>query len=728
MNAPRVVIGAPVYNHASEFREAIESILSQTYNDFHLVIVDDCSTDGTDALAREYAAGDARVEFVRNERRLGMIDNWRRAFEVSLERWPDAEYFAWASDHDVWHPRWLSRLVAELDAAPEAVLAYPLNSRIGPDSQLTDKRPWRFDTRGITGRGRRFRLALRHMSAGNMIYGLARARDVKACGVFRHVLVPDRLLLMELSFRGEFRQVQESLWFRRWYGNIFSLGRQRTSFFPNGRPLYAYVPWWISHATTLGWVYGIQGQATPAISRVQGVGAAVVYFFLAGLLHLRQQLKQFRVDLLERATFLKPAYQWLRRARRGVAKRLGLGDAMNTARKNFSDAGRRQRIRAKMGKRVRRMFYALLGGASRLTARATLSIPVVGPRVMPWLLREQLQISIGAAESLRLQRTITRLRSTTGPVLLGPFLAEPEFEVLYWIPFLRWLQGAAALDPARCTIVSRGGVASWYAGLADHAVDALSLTGLSDLRTRQHVRWGDDAVERDLTISALDTRLISAAIEQGGLVAPVLVHPIEMQPLFRHVWRGTAPIELFTRHIVRQRLAPPPIPDGLTLPRAYVAVRFAFGPAFPDTIANQRTARALIESLALQQPVVLLNTGFSLDGLEEFDPGPLPNVSRIDVALGPANSWGVLSAVLGHATAFVGAFGGFGTLATCYGVPGLSVYAETPGVTGALIDDLRRTATALETSAVCVHVRDLDTLALGDWTARHVESAVHARG
>lgn len=85
MNAPRVVIGAPVYNHASEFREAIESILSQTYNDFHLVIVDDCSTDGTDALAREYTAGDARVEFVRNERRLGMIDNWRRAFEVSLE-------------------------------------------------------------------------------------------------------------------------------------------------------------------------------------------------------------------------------------------------------------------------------------------------------------------------------------------------------------------------------------------------------------------------------------------------------------------------------------------------------------------------------------------------------------------------------------------------------------------------------------------------------------------
>ena len=62
------------------------------------------------------------------------------------------------------------------------------------------------------------------------------------------MLVPDRLLLTELALYGQFKQVPQVLWFRRWYGRIFSLGRQRTSFFPDGRPLYAYVPWWISHA------------------------------------------------------------------------------------------------------------------------------------------------------------------------------------------------------------------------------------------------------------------------------------------------------------------------------------------------------------------------------------------------------------------------------------------------------------------------------------------------
>jgi glycosyltransferase involved in cell wall biosynthesis len=386
---PRVVIGAPVFNHEREFREAIESIQSQTFRDFRLVIVDDCSTDRTAALAQEHAAADSRVEYMRNERRLGMIGNWRRVFDVSVERFPDAEYFAWASDHDLWHPRWLEQLVAALDEAPEAVLAYPLNRRIGPQGEITDKRSWIFETRGVSGRGRRFRMALREMSAGNMIYGLARVNDIKACGVFRHVLLPDRLLLMELSLRGEFRQVPEVLWFRRWYGAIFSLGRQRRSFFPNGRPSYAYVPWWISHATALAWLYGVRADTAPAISRLEGFGLAVVYFFLAGLFNLGQQLHQARLDVLERATFLKPAYDELhklgldkvsRRTKklgRRVSKSVGLVALIQAAQKNLSDATRRQRTRTKISKWVRRRA----GSVSRLLGKLLRAVPIVGPRV-----------------------------------------------------------------------------------------------------------------------------------------------------------------------------------------------------------------------------------------------------------------------------------------------------------------------------------------------------------
>jgi len=60
--SPRVVIGGLLFNHAGEFREAIESILVQTYPDFALLLVDDGSTDETAAIAQEYAARDPRVQ------------------------------------------------------------------------------------------------------------------------------------------------------------------------------------------------------------------------------------------------------------------------------------------------------------------------------------------------------------------------------------------------------------------------------------------------------------------------------------------------------------------------------------------------------------------------------------------------------------------------------------------------------------------------------------------
>ena len=191
---PRVIIGSPLFNHAKDFPEAIESILNQTYTDFALVLVDDCSTDATPDIAREYVALDARVSYRRNTERLGLIGNSHESFNAARARHPDAEYFAWASDHDLWHPRWLQQLVDTLDAHPEVVLAYPLNRRIGPSGEILRRKPWSFDTFGMTGTWSRLRLGIRKMSAGNMVYGLYRIGALEKAGVYRRVLVPDRLL------------------------------------------------------------------------------------------------------------------------------------------------------------------------------------------------------------------------------------------------------------------------------------------------------------------------------------------------------------------------------------------------------------------------------------------------------------------------------------------------------------------------------------------------------
>jgi hypothetical protein len=91
-------------------------------------------------------AADPRVTYVANETRLGLVDNACRAFEIARQMYPDAEYFAWASDHDLWHPRWLQALVDTLDQDPNLVLTYPLNRRIGPSGEVLARKPWAFDT------------------------------------------------------------------------------------------------------------------------------------------------------------------------------------------------------------------------------------------------------------------------------------------------------------------------------------------------------------------------------------------------------------------------------------------------------------------------------------------------------------------------------------------------------------------------------------------------------
>jgi glycosyltransferase involved in cell wall biosynthesis len=255
--APRAVIAAPIYANSAHLREALESLLAQTFADFRLLLVDDASADDSVAVARAVAAADPRVEIVVNEARLGMLENTRRAYALSRELWPGADYWALASDHDVWEPRWLERLVGALDERPQAVLAYPLVARIDDDGELV-RGPWRFDTEGIADPSARLRQALRRMISGDMIYGLFRADALAAVGSYKSVLAPDRLLLAELALRGEFVQVPELLWRRRGAAGG-SLARQRRLFWPDRRPPgSSYLPWWLTHSLAFARAHGVR--------------------------------------------------------------------------------------------------------------------------------------------------------------------------------------------------------------------------------------------------------------------------------------------------------------------------------------------------------------------------------------------------------------------------------------------------------------------------------------
>jgi glycosyltransferase involved in cell wall biosynthesis len=263
---PLVGIGVTMHNRATYLCEALDSLLAQSYPHFKLVLVDDGSTDGTEAIARAYARRDSRVSYVRFDERRGMIAAWRAAFEGATSE--GAAYFAWASDHDRWHSAWLATLVRELEGNPEVVLAYPLTERMDASGVPLPKAARQFETAGVRDLATRWRLFTRSdaVAAGDMVYGIMRADAARRAGIFREVLCPDRLLMAELTLQGQIRQVPEVLWFRRQF-STGSLARQRSSLFaPDGPQPGALTPPWYMHARALWRTYG-GGDVIPGVRR-----------------------------------------------------------------------------------------------------------------------------------------------------------------------------------------------------------------------------------------------------------------------------------------------------------------------------------------------------------------------------------------------------------------------------------------------------------------------------
>ncbi len=73
---PRVSVCIPTYNSDKYLAESIESVLEQTYSDYEILIIDNCSTDNSREIIKKYAGKDRRIIYTFNEKNLGMVNNW----------------------------------------------------------------------------------------------------------------------------------------------------------------------------------------------------------------------------------------------------------------------------------------------------------------------------------------------------------------------------------------------------------------------------------------------------------------------------------------------------------------------------------------------------------------------------------------------------------------------------------------------------------------------------
>jgi hypothetical protein len=199
----------PVYNEEAFLAAAIESLLAQELGDFELVICDNASTDGTEAIARAYAARDRRIVYRRNPENLGAAANFN--LPVAQAR---GEFFAWTAGHDTWHPRFLSATHAVLAARPEIVLCYARTRWIDRSGATVREVADGIGTETL-GRLARFHVVLWRAMWGTAIHGLMRRAALQRTALMRKVPSCDKLLLAELSLQGGFVELPEALfWWR----------------------------------------------------------------------------------------------------------------------------------------------------------------------------------------------------------------------------------------------------------------------------------------------------------------------------------------------------------------------------------------------------------------------------------------------------------------------------------------------------------------------------------
>jgi hypothetical protein len=276
-------------------------------------------------------------------------------------------------------------------------------------------------------------------------------------------------------------------------------------------------------------------------------------------------------------------------------------------------------------------------------------------------------------EQRHLQQALDAIEGTRD-VIAGPWTGEVGFELLYWIPFLNWLQ-SHGLDGRRLIVVSRGGTAGWYSRLTSRYIDLLSLMTPEELR--QRTTESPEKRKQYDPKRALDQEILSGVEAAYGVKEAALVHPAAMFRLFGALWRKRATSSLVDSFTTYQRLGDPlPADPSLGMPASYVAAKFYFSEAFPQTDENRAFVTELLRKAGETIPVVLLSTGVRIDDHADFASAAMPNVHVLDMCDEPQKNLERQTAIIRGASGFIGTYGGFSYLAPFYGIRSVSFFSR----------------------------------------------------
>ncbi|MEW5976926.1 MAG: glycosyltransferase [Acidobacteriota bacterium] len=230
----------PVFNAERYLGEALDSILSQTYSDFELIVSDNASVDRTAEICKEYAARDQRIRYYRNEKNQGAAPNYNHTFKLSR-----GEYFKWAPYDDLINPTFLSECVQVLDQRTTVVLCYTRTTIIDDRGDyVSDYDPG--PATALPTACERFRNLILWPEYAVQQMGLIRSDALRQTALHQSFPSSDEVLLAELALFGEFYEIPQRLYSYRRHAKQSTQGRRRSrvTFFDTSLADSIVLPTW----------------------------------------------------------------------------------------------------------------------------------------------------------------------------------------------------------------------------------------------------------------------------------------------------------------------------------------------------------------------------------------------------------------------------------------------------------------------------------------------------
>ncbi len=132
-----ISIVLPTYNGSKYIRESINSIIAQTYKDWELIVIDDCSTDDTNKIVSEYSKNDSRVSIYKNETNQRLPKSLNIGFKKTK-----GDFLTWTSDDNIFKPNALERLVTELKSNPQVGLVFSAMEYIDGEGKKQEEKSY----------------------------------------------------------------------------------------------------------------------------------------------------------------------------------------------------------------------------------------------------------------------------------------------------------------------------------------------------------------------------------------------------------------------------------------------------------------------------------------------------------------------------------------------------------------------------------------------------------